>query len=258
MASAHPVSVGLGRDEREASRLHLNALDVVDEISSLVKLDELISVLDRTFRNFAVEHFVITGLPSPHERFERVIILRHWPEEWFATYVRADFVRVDPVIRMCRRTVSPFEWAEAPFDSTREPGAAQVMNLAGDMGLKRGFTIPVHGLHGFEACFSLSGRDPDFDRRTKPALHLIAMYAFEQAQKLAARVHTEELNPLTAREREVLTWAAVGKTHADIAEILSVTERTVTAHTVNATHKLGAANKTQAVVRAMQSNYIRI
>ena len=67
-----------------------------------------------------------------------------------------------------------------------------------------------------------------------------------------------EENPLTDREREVLTWAAVGKSHVEIAEILHVTERTITAHTVNATHKLGAANKTQAVVRAMQAKFIRI
>ena len=39
---------------------------------------------------------------------------------------------------------------------------------------------------------------------------------------------------------------------------MSITERTVTAHSVNATHKLGAANKTQAVVKAMQANFIRI
>ena len=255
MAAAHPTTDAIERDGR---RLHLNALDVVDELASLTKLDELIPCLERPFRDFAVDHFVITGLPSRNERFERVIMLRHWPKDWFETYVREDFVRVDPVIRMCRQTVSPFEWTDAPFDAERELGAARVMNLARDIGLHRGFTIPIHGLHGFEACFSLSGREPDFDRRTKPVLHLIAMYAFERAHTLAKAARPDKINPLTAREREVLTWAAFGKSHAEIAEILTVTERTVTAHTVNATHKLGAANKTQAVVRAMQSKFIQV
>jgi LuxR family quorum sensing-dependent transcriptional regulator len=48
---------------------------------------------------------------------------------------------------------------------------------------------------------------------------------------------------LTGPEQEVLKWAAVGKSVADTAEILSVTRRTVTAHTVNAMDNLGAANK---------------
>lgn len=54
----------------------------------------------------------------------------------------------------------------------------------------------------------------------------------------------------------MLKWAAVGKSVADTAEILSVIRRTVTAHTVNAMDNLGAANKTQAVVHAMQCRFI--
>ncbi len=61
---------------------------------------------------------------------------------------------------------------------------------------------------------------------------------------------------MTSREQEVLKWAAVGKSVADTAEILSVIRRTVTAHTVNAMDNLGAANKTQAVVHAMQCRFI--
>ena len=58
--------------------------------------------------------------------------------------------------------------------------------------------------------------------------------------------------------RETLTWAALGKSSRDTAEILQITERPATAHTVNAMQKLGAANKTQAVVKAMQAKFIRI
>lgn len=129
------------------------------------------------------------------------------------------------------------------------------MNLATDFGLVKGFSVPVHSMNGYEACFSVSGATPEFDWGAKAALHLVALYAFESVRRL---IMTTQANPLTSREKEVLKWAAVGKSHADIAEILSVTERTVTAHTVNATHKLGAANKTHAVVRAMRASFISV
>ena len=55
-----------------------------------------------------------------------------------------------------------------------------------------------------------------------------------------------------------MIWAAAGKSAADTGEILGITERTVTAHIVSACQKLGAANKTQAVARAIQYKIINL
>jgi LuxR family transcriptional regulator len=59
--------------------------------------------------------------------------------------------------------------------------------------------------------------------------------------------------PLTTREVEILKWSAEGKTAADIAIILSMKERTVHFHVANAIQKMGATNKTSAVVQAALS-----
>ncbi len=48
----------------------------------------------------------------------------------------------------------------------------------------------------------------------------------------------------------MLRWTADGKTSAEIAEIMAVSERTVNFHVNSAVSKLGASNKTSAVVRA--------
>jgi DNA-binding CsgD family transcriptional regulator len=62
---------------------------------------------------------------------------------------------------------------------------------------------------------------------------------------------------LTLREREVLWWAAQGKSALDIAAILAITKRTVDEHIQNATRRLGASNRTQAVVIALRERLIR-
>ncbi|MEA2984635.1 MAG: hypothetical protein QOD94_889 [Alphaproteobacteria bacterium] len=67
-----------------------------------------------------------------------------------------------------------------------------------------------------------------------------------------AHVHS-----LSLREREVLWWAAQGKSAQDIADILQITKRTVDEHTQHAMHKLGAANKTGAVAIALRERLIR-
>jgi DNA-binding NarL/FixJ family response regulator len=62
--------------------------------------------------------------------------------------------------------------------------------------------------------------------------------------------------PLNEREVEVLTWAARGKTSAEIAKILDLTKRTVDFHIDNARSKLGAATRTEAVLKAATGRLI--
>jgi DNA-binding response OmpR family regulator len=61
---------------------------------------------------------------------------------------------------------------------------------------------------------------------------------------------------LNDREVEVLTWAARGKTSAEIAKILDLTKRTVDFHSDNARQKLGAATRTEAVLKAATGRLI--
>src|ERR1700676_3770537 len=62
---------------------------------------------------------------------------------------------------------------------------------------------------------------------------------------------------LNDREGEVLTWAARGKTSAEIAQILGLTKRTVDFHTDNARSKLGAATRTEAAIKAATGRLIK-
>jgi LuxR family quorum sensing-dependent transcriptional regulator len=242
----------------EAVDCQKTAFAFIDGLEGITSSKGVIDAMARSLGNFGFEHFVATGLPNHDERFEQSVIIRKWPIGWFEHYAREDFVRVDPVIRRCWQTVQPFEWTEARFDPEREPGAREVMGRAHDFGLKRGFSLPIHGIDGYAACFSMSGSHLDLCKRTKPAIHLMAMYAFNRVHQIVQPRRSKVSNPLTGREREVLRWAATGKSAADIAEKLSITERTVTAHMGNAMSKLQAANKTQAVVNAIQHRYIQI
>src|SRR5262249_57712316 len=61
---------------------------------------------------------------------------------------------------------------------------------------------------------------------------------------------------LNDREVEVLTWVARGKTSAEIAQIVGLTKRTIDFHTDNARAKLGAATRTEAVIKATSGRLI--
>ena len=65
------------------------------------------------------------------------------------------------------------------------------------------------------------------------------------------------VDPLTSREREILTMLAAGRSNRAIADELVVTLNTVKKHVSHVLGKLGAANRTEAVVRARELSLIR-
>jgi DNA-binding NarL/FixJ family response regulator len=65
-----------------------------------------------------------------------------------------------------------------------------------------------------------------------------------------------KLVALNDREVEALTWVARGKTSAEIAQILGLSKRTIDFHIDNARSRLGAATRTQAVVKAADGGLI--
>lgn len=62
---------------------------------------------------------------------------------------------------------------------------------------------------------------------------------------------------LREREVETLTWAARGKTFAEIGAILGLSKRTVEFHLDNARRKLGVATRTQALIKAAAGHLIQ-
>ena len=62
----------------------------------------------------------------------------------------------------------------------------------------------------------------------------------------------EQLRPLSARERQVLSWVSSGADNGDIAQSLQITERTVKAHVSSLYRKLRQDNRTQLALLARQ------
>jgi two-component system response regulator DesR len=73
--------------------------------------------------------------------------------------------------------------------------------------------------------------------------------------ELAAEAWTEA-DPLTDRERQVLRHAGDGRSGAEIAELLNLSEGTVRNYLSEAISKLGAANRTEAARIAHQRGWL--
>ena len=83
-------------------------------------------------------------------------------------------------------------------------------------------------------------------------VHLDPAVARLLAQRLRERRLAPEVEPLTARERDVLRLVGHGMSNKEIAAALVITERTARTYVSNLLGKLGLASRTQAALYAVE------
>lgn len=93
-----------------------------------------------------------------------------------------------------------------------------------------------------------------------PGQHLIvfapARWPNEELGGLETSASIPSRGPLSAREREVLTLIAEGRSLREIADLLTISLATVRTHAGNLYRKLGARNRPHAVALALQLGLI--
>ena len=231
--------------------------EVLGNLDRQTTAEGVIAVTRRALTRFGFDYFCFNTFPSERQRFEDVTIAVQVPMEWLRLYNERDYVRIDPSIRYCKQMVRPFRTSDAPYDAEREPQVIPFLKGSADFALTNGFWFPIPGKRGTIAGVWMGGPRAEVVDRDLPLLHLIALSAFELLRRLRrapSRVHIA----LTPREREVLLWAAQGKSAWETGEILGIAKRTVDEHVQTASRKLNAVNRAQAVVAALRERLISV
>ena len=228
----------------------------VETCDALASVDEVLIALRTETDQLGISAFIVTGLPLPKRPLEPLVLLNAWPQGWYDRYIANDYFRIDPVGQHNFVTSSPFLWAEAQR-GRRADRIRVVMGEAADFGLKDGYCVPIHSATGWQAAISFaSDRSLDLSSRDLAAAHLLALTAHGRVRLLMGEADIRRFT-LTPREREVLTWAAAGKTAWDTSTILRISEATVISHLDNIRRKFNVANTTQAVTQALQSGELQ-
>jgi LuxR family transcriptional regulator, quorum-sensing system regulator BjaR1 len=244
------------RIEPSESRVPDDIFKAIETFDTLTTSDRVAAALKTALVSVGHEYFCLNLFPRPNESFDKVIIACDLPKAWLDLYLRENFAAVDPAIRHCRETVLPFAYREAPCDSEREPRAAEVVRRARDFGVGNGMLFPIASPVGPVGDMWIGGIETVLGTRELSAVHMLALTAFYKLQEL---VHPKAATvTLSGREREVLTWAADGKTAWQIGELLQISQRTVEWYIQQAVQKLGARNRMQAVVIAARDRLIDI
>jgi DNA-binding CsgD family transcriptional regulator len=137
--------------------------------------------------------------------------------------------------------------------------ARRILQTADNVGLRGGVTVPLYspGLSVAMMTFSTgsTSRMADLAPAIAPLLYLATCLSYGVRQHLTG---SETAPLLSAREREILHWAANGKSSWDIARILTVSDHTVNYHLQRAAKKLGVVGRRAACARALSLGIITL
>ena len=234
-----------------------SAFEFIQGIERLSSTGEIMDAMGALLKEHGFEYHCVSFLATGTETLEDVLLSNRLPEGWLKLYIEREYVHDDPAFRYAKTVVRPFRWfKESPYDPEREPRAAEVVQRARDFGILDGFLIPVASTAGRMGQIWFGGRTLDLPERQFPALHLMAIYAFDRILKLHGSPARHQAR-LTPREREILTWVAHGKSTWEIGEVLHISSRTVKEHIKHLCPKLGAVTRTQAVMIAVRDKIIQ-
>lgn len=209
----------------------------------------------RILAEFGFTAFVVTRLPRNGPAEQPEILLNGWPAGWSDRYEEARHFSRDPVASYCASSISPFAWTEIPHDHMNGPDGGRVVDEASEFGLTHGLCIPVHtglGLGGM----SLAGENYDDAPDMRLLASLLTFRIWNALELIGPGAPGGDR--LSIRERDVLSWIAMGKTSEEVGIILSISAHTVGEHLKNIRSKLQASNTAHAIVKALKGGQLHL
>lgn len=182
------------------------------------------------------------------------------PDAFRDTFEDLQSNRLDPVMQHCKRFSVPIVWDQSTYVSA---GRADKWESQAQFGYRTGICLALHMPEGRHFVIGVD-RDQTLPKdraevtRMVADLQLFAVYAQDTAMRVLVPESLQPERPkLTPRELDALRWTMEGKTAWEVGTILGISERTAVLHVNNAMHKLGCANKHQAVLKALRLGLLR-
>lgn len=211
--------------------------------------------------------FMFGMCASPHLDHEsQIYAFTTLPTAWLVRYDLKDYVEVDPRILKTRDSKIPLVW-DAASERGRDPKTDFFLDDAAAHGIGSGFACELNDVKYCRGIMALNSRATILSSERRSAIGrnlgailLLGSYFHEIFRKgvldLGGAPQARDA-PLSARQRQCLEMAARGLTNEDIAYKLGISPRTAQFHFDCIRSKLNAANRQEAVAKAMASGLIR-
>ncbi|WP_422371244.1 helix-turn-helix transcriptional regulator [Hoeflea sp.] len=236
----------------------MNSREVLFErLQSVETEQELALCLADLALEFGFVSYGIMDIPvAPSDRLGNQIVLTNLPAEFVSDYDALKLLKNSPTLAALKRSTAPIAWDLEMLHRERPQQEVEPLKqLYARHSLVMGVYFPVHGPNGRRAAAVFAGDREKLNHAEMGELGIYVLHAYDIYSKLVNREKSQSKG-ITARELEVLHWAAHGKTSTEIAAILSLSDHTINAYMNSAMRKLDCVNRTQMVAKALRLHLI--
>lgn len=219
--------------------------------------DDLRAALERLTLSYGFLYYTVATVPAKGTRKAAdAVVVSNCPQEFFDIYDEADLLPESPFFDRLRRSTVPFCHdfrLDPPSALTKAVVRLRALSEAHDM--KCSAYIPVHDIHGTRGVTIFSGNRTAVSEDEMKELAFLSAHIFDRLSDVLS-LPVKSSGILSRRELECLNWAAEGKTTAEIAQILTLSDYTVNHYLNRATRKLDSVNRVQTVAKAIRAGLI--
>jgi DNA-binding CsgD family transcriptional regulator len=228
------------------------------EISAADSRVQIFDAMKRLAHEFGFRYVTLFEAGSPDEvLMARMIVETTLPQAYIQEFDRKRLLKLCPVAPIISRSVLPCCWSLNDTDAVRGFSIPAIMEeLQRRFELLTSVAMGLNSIDGDRFLVRFDGVRPRLSQGELNEIGMIVLHAFDVFDKIRRSAKASTTGPLSTRELEVVRWTAQGKTSAEIARILSLSDHTINAYMTNAIKKLDCVNRTQLVAKSLRLKLI--
>ncbi len=225
--------------------------DFIDRIAQANCKDALYRALQQTLAHLGFNSFNFGCHKA--DKYELVLnpTLASWSSEFMEKYRCNRFVETDPILDRATKAEKPFVWSVN--DEYKAQGHQDYLAFLRQTPLKGGVVIPLPRRIGTISSISAEFHEERLvTEDIINAAEIVAQFALLKCELLGLCASLEDaetkhkLSVLSSQQIEIMNWVSEGKTNAEIAVIMSVSERAIKYHIGEILRKLDATSRAKA------------
>ena len=228
--------------------------DLVDRIASASTVSDVWDAYLGATREVGLSYALACVVPQKG-RASFQVIADALPNGCLEAYLGNRLYSGDLLAERARMSTASFEWKLSDWDvSAMTPVQKRWRKHCVTFGIAGGLCILDFQL-GREMMLAVCGSDTPLAAHDRLALYFAGHEALQRLREITA-TEPAGLVLLSQRERQCLEWAAAGKTDWEIAQLLSLSEKTVNVYIDRARSKFGVKSRAQAIRLASKAGKI--
>lgn len=225
------------------------------EIVGLKTQFDVFRFMKRLAEEYGARVFMVINLPPLTSlTLSSNTVITNLPAELITAFDREGLLASSPVLKRLRESAVPFLLDMSAV--SKERGSSASEEIFAKYGLSHGAHFPVQDGTGLRGSIGFIGDGTVFNLQQMMELSYLSTHVYEMLGQIRS-LTMRATDTLSEREIGCLNWTAAGKTSAEIAEILGLSEHTVNHYLNRAAKKLDTVNRTQAVAKALRTGLIK-